>query len=422
MRQAVVIGGSMAGLSAAGVLATRAERVTVVEAREVPEGVVSISPQGEAPHLLLDGGCEALEAIFPGLGAELLAQGALPASMRDMRQWNRGYRARPANAAPMRLASRALLETVARRRVQATANVEWITAAAEGVVVKDGRVRGVRLADGTVLMADLVVDAAGRGARTTAWLAQAGWAEPAIETVGVGIRYLAMEIERRAGDADGDLMLFVQNTPPAGRRFGLAFAVENDRWKVLLGGYFGDAPPQDDAGFAEYARSLGALDVAELIAGRARLGPWRRFAFPASVRPKPLARPPAGLVRLGDAVASFNPVYGQGMTSAALQARALGANLDRHGIGLNLVPAQTRNAQRIVAGAWALSTGGDFAYPETTGRRPPLQRLTGAYARRVMRAALHDPVVSEAVSRTLGWLKSPASLMTPQVLSRVVQA
>lgn len=421
MRRAVVIGGSMAGLAASGVLAKRAEQVTIVEAREVPDGVVSISPQGEAPHLLLAGGCEALEAIFPGLRADLLAEGALRASMRDMRQWNHGYRARPANGAPMALSSRALLETVVRRRALAAANLDWITAAADGLIVEDRRVRAVKLADGTALEADLVVDASGRGGRASAWLAQAGWPEPPVETVGVGIRYLAAEIERRPGDADGDLMLFVQNTPPAGRRFGLAFAVEHDRWKVLLGGYFGDAPPQDDAGFAAYAASLGAPDVAELIAGRERLGPWRRFAFPASVRPKPPAAPPAGLVRLGDAVASFNPVYGQGMTSAALQARRLGENLDRHGTGEALVRAQTRDAQRIVAGAWALSTGGDFAYPETTGRRPPLQRLTGAYARRVMRASLRDPVVSEAVTRTLGWLKSPASLMAPRVLSRVVR-
>jgi hypothetical protein len=231
-----------------------------------------------------------------------------------------------------------------------------------------------------------------------------------------------MQIERRPGDADGDLMLFVQNTPPAGRRFGLAFAIEHDRWNVLVGGYFGDAPPQDDAGFVAYAASLGAPDIAALITGRKRLGPWRRFAFPASVRQRPLTDPPAGLVRLGDAVASFNPVYGQGMTSAAIQARRLGENLDRHGAGAALARAQARDAWRIVAGAWALSTGGDFAYPETTGRRPPLGRLTSAYARCVMRAALHDPIVAEAVTRTLGWLKPPSSLLSPRVLGRVVRA
>lgn len=418
MDHAVVIGGSLAGLAAAGVLSRRARRVTVLEPRRPPEGVGSIAPQGDAPHLLLPAGAQALEAIFPGLTAELSAAGALTTSSQRLRLWFHGYRARPPGASATPMCSRALLETALRRRVQVTPNVRWVEARAEGLLTRDGRVTGVRLADGEI-SADLVVDAAGRGSSADAWLAGVGHAPGTIETVGVGIRYLATEIERQPGDADGDDAIFIQNTPPDGLRFGLAFAIEGGRWKVLLGGYFGDAPPETDEGFAAYAASLGAPDVAELIAGRPRLAPFFRYAFPASMR-RSGETWPTGFVRLGDSVASFNPVYGQGMSSAALQAERLGRNLDRFRQGPALVRAQVRDAARITGAAWALSTGGDFGYPQTTGRRPLLAALTQGYADRVLRGAVHDIRLAQAAADTLTRLRHPAGMMAPPVMIRAL--
>lgn len=198
--------------------------------------------------------------------------------------------------------------------------------------------------------------------------------------------------------------------------------MEGARWQVVLGGYFGDAAPTDPAGAREFARSLADPTLDELLA-RPYLIPASRYTFRSSRRRhwEKLSRPPHGLCVLGDAVASFNPVYGQGMSSALLQVEALGGALGLHGNGPRLAAEVARSAAKVADNPWLTATGADFVYSATEGRRPPGSSFVNRYVERVTRAAAVDETVNAAFTGVQQLLAAPPSLFRPAVVARAVR-
>jgi 2-polyprenyl-6-methoxyphenol hydroxylase-like FAD-dependent oxidoreductase len=432
--RAVVIGGSIAGLAAAAALSPRAAGVVVVERRQAPPGG-SVAAQGHLPHVLLAAGGRVLETLFPGFAQGLLDRGAerggddptrLPCYWtaagtvrHELRLDDLGF--------PRALCSRALVEARLRAATLALPNVTLVEAGAEGLVLaRSARggdvVAGVRLRGGAgTIDADLVVDAGGRSSRVTEWLASAGVPRPRTTEVVVDLRYTAFCVERRPTDLGGAAFGVIQNTRDV-PRIGVALPVEGDRWQVVLGGYFGAAAPTDTAGAQAFARGLSDPALAELL-GRPGLAEPARYTFRSSLRRHwdGLPRLPRGLCAVGDAVASFNPIYGQGMTSALLQVEALAAAVDRHGAGPRLGAAHARAAAKVVDNPWLTATGGDFAYPATTGRRPPGTTQVNRYVERVTRAAAVDDVVNGAFTRVQQLLAPPPTLFRPVVVARALR-
>jgi 2-polyprenyl-6-methoxyphenol hydroxylase-like FAD-dependent oxidoreductase len=428
---AVVAGASMAGLCAARVLADRFDEVLVLDRDELPGEVRARPhvPQGRHPHLLLNAGARLLERWFPGIAAELEAGGALTVDIcRDVYWYQEGGIARrPSSEMRGPAMSRPFLEGAVRRHVEALPNVTLRGGTlVEGLLTDTAgaRVSGVRLDGGGSQRCDLVVDATGRRARSVEWLAQLGYRPPVTSEVRVDMRYVT-RIYRRTDRFVPDWSAAAEIGHPASKRLAMILPIEGDRWIMCFGGLNGEMAPTDDAGQLAYARTFESPVFAEFLRTAEPLGAPVTYRYAANQRRhvERMRRFPLGWVLLGDAVCSFDPIYGQGMTSAAQQAQALGARLDGAGsVDRSFARGYFRDAGRTVATPWSMAVGGDFAYPGTTGRKPAGTDLVNRYMRHVTIAAQHDDAVLIRLNEVISLLRRPESLMTPAVVVRVWRA
>lgn len=427
--RAVVLGGSIAGLLAARVLADHFAEVLVIDRDPLgPEAAPRRgTPQARHLHGLLARGHQVLEELFPGLTAELVAGGAPMGDMLDnTRVCFGGHRFRQGTSGLTALCvSRPTLEAAVRRTVVALPEVRFLGEHdVVGLIASrdNRRVVGARVigrADGSAeeqLPADIVVDATGRGSRLPIWLESLGYAPPQQEHVRIGVGYASRHYRLRPQALGTDLVAISAPTPQRPRGGGLSL-IEDGRCLVTLMGVLGDHPPTDPEGFARFAADLALPDVHQILQDAEPLDEPAAYRYPASVRNRydRLTRFPDGLAVLGDAVCTLNPIYGQGMTVAALEAAAL-----RH----HLVNGQPRNHRRdvgrISGSAWAVALGADLSFPEVEGTRTPATRLLGRYVERLQAGAEHDAQLGRAFLRVTSMMDPPTALLRPSVLIRTM--
>jgi 2-polyprenyl-6-methoxyphenol hydroxylase-like FAD-dependent oxidoreductase len=426
---AVVIGASMAGLLAARVLADRFDQVTVLDRDDLPDGADSRKgvPQGRHAHGLLASGELVLRDLFPGLMEELVTAGAERVTVRQVRWWQYGGYRVACSAPEGTFLSRPFLEAAVRHRVLSLPNVTLLRAAAYGLDVRDGHVTGVTGdADGPVTVpAQFTVDASGRGSRAGHWLREAGYPEPPVARVRMDMTYATRLYRRTAGRLPEGTWIATISDPDQSKRLAVAFPIEGGRWIVTLAGFHGDSAPAADAGYLAFAESLPAGEVAGIIRDEEPAGPIVTHRLPSSQwrHFEKVRRHPGRFLAMGDAVCSFNPIYGQGMSSAALQAMALGTCLDRYGSASDGLPRRFYHAAaKIIANPWAIAAGADFCYPQTTGPKPPLADHLNRYVKKAVIAAQHDPAVAAAIYQVQNLLAPPPSLMKPPVVMRVLRS
>jgi 2-polyprenyl-6-methoxyphenol hydroxylase-like FAD-dependent oxidoreductase len=433
--RAVVIGASMGGLLAAHALADTFGEVVLLERDQLPSDIAHRKgvPQSRHAHILLSRGREILEELFPGLTQDLVEQGAPLARSDQVRRFiGGGYYCRFGSQLRNLLVSRPLLEAQVRSRVLAHSQVRAIGGAdVVGLVASRDRRRvdGVRLAyrrpDGgrsaeETLEAALVVDATGRGSRSPAWLGAMGYAPPEEERIEVGVGYASRHYRREPHHLGGDLSALVAPTP-ACRRAAVVAAQEGGRWVVTVVGFHGDHPRTDSDGFVGFAQGLAVPDVHELVSRAEPLDDPVPASFPANLRRRyeRLSRFPDGLLVFGDAICCFNPMYGQGMTVAALQALALCECL-ASGTG-GLAPRFFQRAARAVDTPWTLAAGNDQRLLRSGAPRSSVAaRLLEWYVGRLHVAARRDPVAALAFVRVTGLIDPPEAMLRPRVAAHVL--
>lgn len=425
---AVVLGASMAGLCAARVLAARFDRVVVIDRDELPDAPTwrKQVPQGQHPHLLLAAGARRLEGWFPGVIDELYAGGAVEVDLSADLYWYQGggVACRPPSSLRGPSMSRPFLEWTVRRRLGAVPNVTIRAGtAAEGLRLDQSGIRvvAVQLDGEPDVACDLLVDATGRQARTLTWLERLGYAPPEVSRVEIDTRYVT-QVFRRGELPHRDWKIAAVIDQPSAKRLAMALPIEADRWLVLFGGVHGEVAPTELDRRLTYAESFPAPVIADVIANSEPLGEPATHRFPASQRRhvERMKRFPLGWVLLGDSLGSFNPIYGQGMTSATLQATALADALDHaSSIDRALARRYFKTASRIVNVAWSTAVGSDFAYSGTTGPKPPGTDLVNRYMDRVIVAAQHDDAVSLRFNEVVAMVRRPEALLTPRFALRV---
>ena len=428
---AVVIGASMAGLCAARVLSKRFGRVVVIERDELPAGpeARALVPQGRHPHLLLAAGARMLEGWFPGILDELRAGGAVDVDLCEDFYWYQGggCQRRPASQVRGPAMSRPLLERTVRRRVEMLRNVTIRDrTAVEGLLTdaSGARIAAVRLGGGDAVTSDLVVDASGRPARTLRWLQELGYEPPPSTTVEVDTRYVS-RMYRRTDAPQRDWKAAAVIGDPATKRLAMLLPMEGDRWILAIAGINGESAPADGEGMLAYARTFESPVIADVIAASEPIGEPVTHRFPANQRRhvEQLRRFPLGWILIGDAICSFDPIYGQGMTSAALQAEALGEHLDRwHAVDRAFARSYFRRVSRIVSVPWSIAVGGDFVYEGTTGKKPFGTDIVNRYMNQVVKAGQRDDQVVVRLNEVVALLRSPQTLMAPAFMLRVLRA
>jgi 2-polyprenyl-6-methoxyphenol hydroxylase-like FAD-dependent oxidoreductase len=434
---AVVLGASMSGLLAARVLSDFYRTVTVVERDVLPTGSAQRRgvPQGQHAHALWARGSQILDALFPGFLAELIADGCMVWDDGDFSRFCVSFGGHPfvrsgsfPDFQPRDAAyspSRPFLEGHCRRRVRAIPNValmdghdvDGLTSDADGSHITGISVTSRSGGEKRSLTADLVVDATGRGSRTPAFLEHLGFERPIEDEVVMRLTYASQLLQIPAG-MHKEVLVLVGQIPQ--RPTGMALvASENNTWMLTVFGMVGREPPADHVGMLRFIENFTPAHVMSALRCAEPLGDVARYRTPSSRwrRYDKMRRFPAGLLVFGDAIASFDPIYGQGMTVAALQAVELDRCLRRG--STNLAARYFQAAAKPIGVAWQLAVGGDLTVPEVEGPRPLSMRLTNKYVDRVQAAAETDTVIAKRFLRVAGFHDSPASLMLPSVVLRV---
>ena len=439
---AVVIGGSIAGLLSARVLADYFERVTILERDHIePQPAVHKStPQGNHLHAVLTGGLQVLSGLYPGFGEKLHAMGAVPVRLtRDFpvhRPDGVAFSLTGAVREPRDLGiqlysqSRGLLEHCLR---QCTLTMPNISAECDAPVVRliesKGRVEGVSYKyhdEPRALRCDLVIDCGGRGSHAPRWLTEMGFSAPEETIIGVDFAYSSTKFHIPSHDGKlGRFSLFV-GPPPEYTRGGALVQIEHDVWLASLAGRFGDYPPQDEAGFMAFAAALPTPKLYEVIRDAERVDQISHFRFPTSVlrHYERLPSFPERFLVLGDAISSFNPVYGQGMSSAALQASALGRVLEEQTTstqGLEgLAGAFFPKAAEVINAPWTLAANFDFAFPQTTGTRSSVPSEVRRYFLTLDALTAEDIEIHKILAEVFGLARPMSALWDEPVRSRVL--
>ena len=438
---AVVLGAGVSGLLAARALADFYRTVTVVERDELPTTPANRRgvPQGRHGHGLLRRGALTLDEFFPGILNEVATAGAPVWNDGDLakiyfsfngRTFTRSGTTRDNDSLGLLAASRPFLEFHVRRRLAAVPNVTVLagydfvdmTATADGTRITGVHVTNRSSDEQQELAADLVVDAMGRGARTPAVLERLGYGRPPEDHIVMHMTY-STQLLQFAPHTARDFVVNIGYAPP-GRPTGMALAnYEDDTAMFTVWGMTGQDPPRDLAGMLAFVEEFAPADVLAAVRAAEPLGDVARHGMPSSQwrRYDKMARFPEGLLACGDAICSFNPIYGQGMTVAALDAVTLRDCLARGG-QQSLSRRYFRAVAKHIAVPWQMGPISDLAFPAVEGQRRPSMRLMNKFGDAMLVACESDAAVVERLLKVNHLVDPPLRLFHPHFLLRVAMA
>lgn len=440
----VVIGAGMAGLLAAAALARDGRAVTVLDRDDLPDDPVPRHgvPQGRQPHLLLHRGLRTIDTLLPGFEDDLSAAGAVPVDTGDL-AWLGVEGWTPASReVGVLLATRPLLEHVLRRRVVALPGVRvvgsrrvaalrrggpgeprwWVDAVAAGWSDGPREAEAGEEDDGTeahALPADLVVDASGRASRLPTWLDALDVPEAAVEEVDAQVGYATVRVRLPAEQVATSGVVVIQLPGEGG---GLALPTEHGWWTVTALGAGAHRPPRDLPGLRSFLTDVRDDSLARLVAAGEVDGDVATHRQTGNRRHRydRVAGWPDGLVVLGDALCAFDPVYGQGITVAALEAQVLHrADAHRDLTAPGEAARVVRTCLRLGEVPWQMATSVDRQLGGLPVAGGPVAALSGRWIAELGRMSAHgDTVAQGALSRVYQLLAPPTSLFHPRLVAR----
>lgn len=436
-QHAIVIGGSMSGMLTARILSDHYQRVTLIERDELPEEAElrDGTPQARHAHILLGKGLQILETLFPGMEAEMTAQGAATQhwGRETMVYMKQGWMPAFESSLHTYGISRKLLEWCVRQQIKANSRIQIL----ERMQVKqlltadsNQRVIGVVMqpkggSATTELKSDLVVDVSGRGSHAPEWLTGMGYEQVEETIINSHLGYATRWYKRPNALPKNTKILNIVPLPPDIPRGGLIMEIEHGDCIVTLSGANKDYPPTDEEGFLEFTRHFISPTIYDIIREAEPISKiygyqrtenrWRHY--------ERFTRWPEGFMVSGDAACAFNPVYGQGMTTGGLETMALGEVLTEY-VGkdsIGMAKTFQKRLAKVIETPWLMATGEDLRYPGTEGGKTKWQdRLVQKYIEKFVDAMPVYPEISDSFVQVMNLLKPPTSLFQPTILLKVV--
>ncbi len=442
---AIVIGSSIAGLAAARMLTNHFAQITVIERDRLPEGPDYRAgvPQARHAHALLVKAQQLLEKMFPGMSQDLIDAGATRFNVGDNMAFNLfGQWRRPLfqSKLDMLSCSRPLIEYTIYRKLAQNPQVRFLQEhEVTGLTTNDAgthvtgvrmRPRGEKLANEIELNAELVIDTSGRYSRAPEWLAALGYPTPREISVSAQPGYASRIYRKPANFAEEWQAIYIMPSAPHQRRGAVILPLEGNRWQVTLIGMDSDYPPTKEDEFLAFTRTLPDLRVYEALANAEALTDPVGFRQ-AENRLRcydSLPRYLEGFLLCGDSVYALNPVYGQGMTVAAMAAQTLDRMLQRHRRNhaaadqTGLAAAFQKELARVIAAPWQMATGQDKRWQSVEGAEAldAVTKIMQGYLDRVQRVMMYNPRVAEAFFYVMHMVSGPEILFRPDILVQVL--
>ena len=427
-KKAIVIGGSIAGLLAARILSDHFEEVVLIEKDRFSEDgkVRNGTPQANHIHLLLARGKEILLDYFPDLEREMIESGANKIDFLNDGKFYlpSGWAQRFESGVITFTCTRTLLENSIRHQVQKISKIK----------IQDGTVIASYVLEGTdrislktmaneAIHADLIVDCTGRNTMTPDWLEDIGYPKLAETKVDSYVGYATRRYIPPKNIQRDWKMLSILSNPITNPRLGAIYPIEDGKWLVFLSGIGKVYPPTEEDGYLEFAKSLesdelydamkDAIPDSEIYGYRVKGS--RRYHYES------MSRWPDNFIVLGDAVAVFNPFYGQGITSAALGVKVLDGMLGKQGLDKSFTKKFQKRLAKAVSLPWILGTSEDLRWPTTVGKKPNMMtKLVQNHAQRVLLLGPKSKLATESFLRMMHMISSPAIIFHPIILLQMV--
>ncbi|HDR4865840.1 TPA: FAD-dependent monooxygenase [Bacillus cereus] len=432
--KAIVIGGSMAGKFAAKALSTSFKEVIIIEAGERWDGksLRKRVPQSNHPHVLLKGGENAIEELFPNITNELIEAGSIINNFtRDLKWHQFGLWKQPfIGEVHMIQQSRPLLEWHIQKRIHQISNITIkYETLVKGLLVdaKLNKVWGVKvkyLETNTQegVHADLVVDASGFGSKSIEWLREYE-IKVQEEKVRIDLFYATKMFKLKENEELDCCNMLMSPSFPDNPYGVLIQTIEDNRYFVTFSGYANEKAPQTDDEFYDFAENLSISNVTDFLNKAEGITDIKTYKIPYQVRRRfdLVNNVPEGLLVVGDAQCRFDPVFGQGVSVAAMEAHQLQLLLqDRKQLDKTFTQQFYKKAATIIETPWDMTTTEISRHPQLKRELTTKQKFQLWYTKQIYRLSASNSDVYIRLVRVMNLIRSPFHLFHPKVLLSVL--
>lgn len=432
--KAIVIGGSMAGKFAAKALSTSFKEVIILEVGDKWDGKASRKrvPQSDHPHVLLKGGEKAIEELFPTITNELIKAGSIINNFtRDLKWHQFGLWKQPfIGEVHMIQQSRPLLEWHIQKRIDQISNITITYKTLVNGLLVDGKLNkvcGVKVKYLETGMqeevhADIVIDASGFGSKSMEWLREYE-IEVQEEKVRIDLFYATKMFQLKENEELDCCNMLMSPSFPENPYGVLIQTIEDNRYFVTFSGYANEKAPQTDDEFYDFAENLSISNVTDFLNKAEGITDIKTYKIPYQVRRRfdLVNNVSEGLLVVGDAQCRFDPVFGQGVSVAAMEAHQLQLLLQsRKQLDKTFTQQFYKKTADIIEIPWDMTTTEISRHPQLKRELTTKQKFQLWYTKQIYRLSASDSDVYIRLVRVMNLIRSPFHLFHPKVLLAVL--